>query len=269
MDFQSLDDFFFQDLASYQPAVEETDGFFEDAAFGELAPYQQPTVEQANHFSDETWHHPGGNDDGLSGHHPANITDSGEYLFTVHNAFEPPVSVEHDSKFPPGNISYLQEPDLIASSLSGPAFTQHWTHPITSDSAVELGSATNGSGRQIGGYVFLADDAEGGITTSLDTPFGLMEALEPLLSEKPEPQLALPTLAAKSRRTRISKAAKKVLEEHFGSNPYPNEHETSSLIRATQLTGRTIKDWFSNTRSRKKTTTREFDHNLIIHCTLS
>jgi hypothetical protein len=46
MDLQSIDDSFFQDLASYQPAVDEANGFFEDAAFREVAPYQQPAVEE-------------------------------------------------------------------------------------------------------------------------------------------------------------------------------------------------------------------------------
>ncbi|KAH4217055.1 hypothetical protein HBI81_139760 [Parastagonospora nodorum] len=255
MDFQSLDDSCFQDLASYQPAVDEPNSFFEDVAFREVTPYEQPAANETNHFFDETWHHTGRNENRLLGNYPANITDNAEYLFPFPDAFETPLSVDHHSAFLPWHSSDSQESDLFTSYLSGPDFMQHWPHPITYDSAVEIGSVSNGSGYPIGGYVFLTDDAKEGIATSLGTPFDPIQELEPLLSEKLEPQLALPTLAPKSRRTRISKAAKKVLEEHFGANPYPNEFETSSLVRATHLTGRTIKDWFSNTRSRKKSTT--------------
>jgi hypothetical protein len=61
-----------------------------------------------------------------------------------------------------------------------------------------------------------------------------------------------PPIAPKSKRARISKTARKVLDDFFRSNPYPGEVETSSLVKSTQLTGRTIKTWFSNTRARKK-----------------
>lgn len=271
MDIQSIDDSFFQDLASYQPAVDEANDFFEAAAFCEAAPYQQPALNQKNHFFDEIWHRPAGNDADLLANYPLNTAGNGEHQFDFPNAFEPPVSIDHNPAFLPGNTSNLQDPDLIASYLCGSDFVQHWPHPITSDFTVELGGAATGSGYQIGGYEILSavNNAKEGIATSLETTFDLTEELKPLLSERLESQLALPLLAPKSKRTRISKAAKKVLEEHFGSNPYPDEHQTSSLVRATQLTGRTIRDWFSNTRFRKKTTTREFLYNLIIHCILS
>ncbi|KAH7069147.1 hypothetical protein BKA63DRAFT_102062 [Paraphoma chrysanthemicola] len=55
-----------------------------------------------------------------------------------------------------------------------------------------------------------------------------------------------------SKRTRISKQAKDVLQTHFRTNPYPNKEETLSLSKATKLTLRTIKTWFTNTRSRIK-----------------
>ncbi|KAH7395331.1 hypothetical protein DE146DRAFT_595694, partial [Phaeosphaeria sp. MPI-PUGE-AT-0046c] len=57
------------------------------------------------------------------------------------------------------------------------------------------------------------------------------------------------------KRARISKAAKKILKEHFRINPYPTDAETSALASNTQLQGRTIKTWFSNTRSRTKPAT--------------
>ncbi|KAH7088758.1 hypothetical protein FB567DRAFT_590881 [Paraphoma chrysanthemicola] len=67
--------------------------------------------------------------------------------------------------------------------------------------------------------------------------------------------LETPTLPL-SKRTRISKHAKDVLQTHFRANPYPNKEETLSLSKATKLTGRTIKTWFTNTRSRIKTMNR-------------
>lgn len=63
--------------------------------------------------------------------------------------------------------------------------------------------------------------------------------------------LETPTLPL-SKRTRISKQAKNVLQTHFRTNPYPNKEETLSLSKATKLTGRTIKTWFTNSRSRIK-----------------
>jgi hypothetical protein len=71
-----------------------------------------------------------------------------------------------------------------------------------------------------------------------------------IVSNYSEHCLSPRSVAPKLKRTRISKAAKKILDEHFRSNPYPREAETSTLMRATQLTSRTIKDWFTNTRSR-------------------
>lgn len=65
-------------------------------------------------------------------------------------------------------------------------------------------------------------------------------------------QRSTPITSTKKKRARISDAAKKILNEHFGINPYPSEMETSALETTTQLTGRTIKTWFSNNRSRKK-----------------
>ena len=54
-----------------------------------------------------------------------------------------------------------------------------------------------------------------------------------------------------SRRTKISKAAKSILEQFFLSNPYPNKSELGTLRSATKLKESAIRTWFSNSRSRK------------------
>jgi hypothetical protein len=61
-----------------------------------------------------------------------------------------------------------------------------------------------------------------------------------------------PLKSSKSRRTRIGTSAKELLRDSFKSNPYPNDDDTSFLARATQLTRRTVKTWFSNARARKR-----------------
>jgi uncharacterized CHY-type Zn-finger protein len=54
-----------------------------------------------------------------------------------------------------------------------------------------------------------------------------------------------------SRRTKISKAAKSILEQFFSSNPYPDKSELGTLRSATKLKESAIRTWFSNSRSRK------------------
>jgi hypothetical protein len=80
-----------------------------------------------------------------------------------------------------------------------------------------------------------------------------------IVSNHSEQCLSPQSVAPKLNRTRISKAAKKILDEHFRSNPYPGEPETSTLMRATQLTSRTIRDWFTNTRSRRNLIKRKLN----------
>ncbi|RMZ70645.1 homeobox and C2H2 transcription factor [Pyrenophora seminiperda CCB06] len=58
----------------------------------------------------------------------------------------------------------------------------------------------------------------------------------------------------KSTRTFISPAAQEILEQHFGINPYPSESELEMLASEVNLSIETTKNWFSNNRSRKKTT---------------
>ncbi|KAF3003699.1 hypothetical protein E8E13_008935 [Curvularia kusanoi] len=55
-----------------------------------------------------------------------------------------------------------------------------------------------------------------------------------------------------ARRTKISRDAKHILEQHFSSNPYPDNAELRSLHLATKLKPQTIRTWFSNSRSRKE-----------------
>ncbi|KAJ4368466.1 homeodomain mating type protein alpha2 [Neocucurbitaria cava] len=55
----------------------------------------------------------------------------------------------------------------------------------------------------------------------------------------------------KQRRTTIPAAAKAMLEHHFLSEPYPDDASVENLSVLTRLDTRIIKNWFSNTRSRK------------------
>ncbi|KAI1515126.1 Homeodomain-containing transcription factor [Pyrenophora tritici-repentis] len=57
----------------------------------------------------------------------------------------------------------------------------------------------------------------------------------------------------KKRQTRIiiSPAAQKVLEQHFYSSPYPDETEVAILADETGLPIRSVRNWFSNSRTRK------------------
>ena len=54
-----------------------------------------------------------------------------------------------------------------------------------------------------------------------------------------------------NRRTKISPSAKAVLETQFHSNAYPSHSEISLLSSATRLEARSIKNWFTNARSRR------------------
>lgn len=79
--------------------------------------------------------------------------------------------------------------------------------------------------------------------------FDIKPLIAPSVESPPRLKLALST---KKKRTWISNAAKKILNEHFTINPYPTEKETSALESRTRLPSRTIRTWFSNSRSRKK-----------------
>lgn len=54
-----------------------------------------------------------------------------------------------------------------------------------------------------------------------------------------------------ARRTKISSAAKHILETQFDNNPYPDTDELAHLNKSTGLTMKSIKTWFCNIRSRK------------------
>jgi hypothetical protein len=82
-------------------------------------------------------------------------------------------------------------------------------------------------------------------------------------SDQLGPRISSPRAVIKSKRTRISKAARKILDDFFESNPYPGEAQTSSLMGKTQLTGRTIATWFSNTRARKKAIPSKLNNNIL------
>jgi hypothetical protein len=145
---------------------------------------------------------------------------------------------------------------LDSSGLFDQSFEQTWPYPATLDASI--------------GPI---DDNEDFSHKSHNdvsnvTPWSPSAIAPPLYLVDPdhrERALQQPTtiLAPKSRRTRISKAAKKILDEHFSSNPYPDEKETSYLERATELSSRIIKTWYSNTRSRRKVVARKSMQNVI------
>jgi hypothetical protein len=96
---------------------------------------------------------------------------------------------------------------------------------------------------------------------SLDAPPPLAQRSGfAIAGDAPPPNVAqavhsrlLPTRATKTRskRTRISDAATRLLQRQFHKNPYPDDREVSSLGLATKLKARVIKTWFSNTRTRQ------------------
>jgi len=57
----------------------------------------------------------------------------------------------------------------------------------------------------------------------------------------------------KSVRTFISTSVRLILERHLGRNPYPSKSELDVFAAETDLHTKTVKNWFSNNRSRKRT----------------
>lgn len=55
---------------------------------------------------------------------------------------------------------------------------------------------------------------------------------------------------ARCKRTLISDAKKRVLEEHFRNDPYPEDNTIVCLSQQIQLESRAVKTWFANARSR-------------------
>ena len=60
----------------------------------------------------------------------------------------------------------------------------------------------------------------------------------------------------KSVRTLISTAVRLILERHLGRNPYPSKNELGVFAAETNLPAKTVKNWFSNNRSRKRASGR-------------
>jgi hypothetical protein len=164
----------------------------------------------------------------------------------------------------PGLGTYIggHDPKLFPLNTGGifdESITQIWPYPTTLEDSIAFSKEHNELGLK-----------------SLDEPFTVATWIQPAvdslqLLENPGhdgniSQQPTTTLALKSKRTRISKAAKKVLDEHFSSNPYPDEKETTYLEKATELSSRIIKTWFSNTRSRRKVVARKSMRNKILAC---
>ncbi|KAF2027632.1 hypothetical protein EK21DRAFT_91290 [Setomelanomma holmii] len=168
------------------------------------------------------------------------------------------------------------------------ASTMTWTDP----GAIECSDALRLDGVSFSSYVSHMDMAEDWLaSTSLDPAFGtiLSTAIERSLTEDennnglsnqpfhdnanatPTQGLIapLPTSHAstlldasakptessqrpRSKRAKINEWAKDIMSKQFRVNPYPDDEETSLLSKVTNLTKRTIRTWFTNTRSRIK-----------------
>lgn len=59
-------------------------------------------------------------------------------------------------------------------------------------------------------------------------------------------------------RTPISTIARAILERYLDTDPYPSKQKLETLASDTDLSLKTVKNWFSNNRSRRQTTNCEF-----------
>jgi hypothetical protein len=149
--------------------------------------------------------------------------------------------------------------DIDASGLFDQSYAQTWPYPATLDASIGPVDDTNEFSRKL-------QNENSDVMTSNQPALIPLQLLEGPRSREKTFQQPMTTLAPKSKRTRISKAAKKILDEYFSSNPYPDEKETFHLAKATDLGSRIIKTWFSNTRSRRKGFTRKSMRNIILAC---
>jgi hypothetical protein len=135
-----------------------------------------------------------------------------------------------------------------------PDLMQEWSHNMTLDSLADLEKNVDEHGCEAEQYQSKTQLGDGCdlVTARLHFNDDNMQPSNDITTLEQSLGPPTPHLVSKSKRTRITKAAKKILNDHFLINPYPNDAETSTLSRTTQLTGRTIKTWFSNSRSRKK-----------------
>lgn len=134
-----------------------------------------------------------------------------------------------------------------------PDLMQEWSHNMTLDSLADLEMNVDEHGCEAEQYQSKTQLGDGCnlVTARLHFNDDNLQPSNDITTLEQSSDPPTPHLVSKSKRTRITKAAKKILNDHFLINPYPNDAETSSLSRTTQLTGRTIKTWFSNSRSRK------------------
>jgi hypothetical protein len=77
-----------------------------------------------------------------------------------------------------------------------------------------------------------------------------LERIDPPLVGVPKPQPIVQ--AARKRGARIKSATLAILDRQFGIDVYPKVEDVSSLVKATKLTAKEIKTWFSNARARRK-----------------
>jgi hypothetical protein len=227
---------------SGQPSLDETNTFFDFEAwdgsehdhnpFSLLAPNTN-TGHNANSFS---------------------ILDNTETLDVPSTDNQGWASLSGDAY---GLDSFMQghDPNLFPADITclelGPA--QNWSYPATLSNSIEPDSLHEQS--EVGLKNYTQDQApelqELRYRTLIPPDANTVPPLDDAIHEAERQHKKV---LHKPKRTRISEAAKTTLAEYFRINPYPDKTETSCLKKATQLTDRTIKTWFANTRSRAKTT---------------
>ena len=69
----------------------------------------------------------------------------------------------------------------------------------------------------------------------------------------------------KSVRTLIPTALRSILERHLGRNPYPSKNDLGAFAAETNLPAKTVKNWFSNNRSRKRTSGKFYIVQVSLH----
>jgi hypothetical protein len=263
----------------------------------------QPGVDETNHFFDfDSWDSSSINKSFSIAPCDTNLDIDGHVsqpyghpTAPVHSAREPGHGFESEH----GNLLYCQEPNLLSvdTSFSDLGLGQDGQLPATFDASFTLEGLNTLDKTMVPNH-FIAVDGEdlmedivasdncNGLNYMTATDYINFAENEPMafgpshteasstysrVSQQPidiashetEQRRPLPSVARKSKRTHIGTVARKVLDEHFRYNPYPGEEETSSLVRATQLTRRTISTWFSNTRARKKTDERKLNQIFV------
>jgi hypothetical protein len=67
---------------------------------------------------------------------------------------------------------------------------------------------------------------------------------------EPSTSMVLPTSTSVGKKIRIRKAARDLMSAVFTSTPYPSNEQIAGLAIETALTGKQVRTWFTNQRSR-------------------